>query len=530
MYNILLTDDEQIVIDSLTLILTRAFGEEVKLFTALSGVQALEIVRKEKIDIIFMDIHMPGLNGLETIGLIKQVNPNIVITILSAYDQFHYAQEALNLGAFKYLTKPLKRDAITETVRNAMSLVDTKRGVLSNNIELHEKLNFVSSIVESDFIYSCIFSNSSTDFSSYMDYFGLADVSFFMCCIELPVTEKEKRFDAYNKVRDILTSKSRCIVGSFMTNRIGVFFPFKKEESENVLERQRNLIETVYSLLATKITAKIRIGVSEIDDNIQNASHIYNNALSALNSTDSSGGLTFYTEMIASSDSNQNIQRIKELSQKIVNRIHVADAGSVRSLVTEYMNLLEASYSAQFDILKNHVFEFLFLIRNTVLQINPGYKNQAFDKAFSTLAATNDRQQIEQFIYERCLECITAIAGLQEKKVNPIIEKACVYIEQNLASDFGLEQVASAMNVSSFYLSKLFKEETGENFISYVTSLRLEKAKALLGDDSLIIKEITAMVGYNDQNYFSKLFKQKFGSSPSEYRDSIIKTAKLTGK
>ena len=86
MYSFLLTDDEQIVIDTLTLIIRRNFGEDVKIFSALSGSAALEIVHKEKIDIMFMDIHMPGINGLETISLIKQINQNIIVIILSAYD------------------------------------------------------------------------------------------------------------------------------------------------------------------------------------------------------------------------------------------------------------------------------------------------------------------------------------------------------------------------------------------------------------------------------------------------------------
>ena len=173
MYNILLTDDEQIVINTLSLILSRNFAEETKIFSALSGVKAIEIIRQEKIDIVFMDIHMPGINGLETINLIKQINPNIVIVILSAYDQFQYAQQAMNFGAFKYLTKPVNRNLIVQTVRDCMSMVDSKRGALSNNIQFYEKLNFVSSIVESDFIYSCIFNESATDYATYLEYFDM---------------------------------------------------------------------------------------------------------------------------------------------------------------------------------------------------------------------------------------------------------------------------------------------------------------------------------------------------------------------
>lgn len=525
MYNILLTDDEQIVIDTLTLILNRNFQDEVKIFTALSGTKALETVRSEKIDIIFMDIHMPGINGLETISLVKQLNPNVVIVILSAYDQFQYAQEAINLGAYKYLTKPVNRNLIIQTVRNCMNLVDTNRGAFSNNLELHEKLNFVSSIVESDFIYSCIFSNSSTDFSSYLDYFEIQNKSFFMCCIELPGLDQDKRYDAYMKVRDILTSKGRCIIGSFMTNRVGAFFPVTEEgeasaQSEDYLKEKMGML---HSLLSQSLSSKIRIGVSQIESDIQQASQVYNNALTALNSTAASGGISYYTDSLILNHENAQTKRIQDLSTRLINRIKVADAGSVSQLINEYIALLYDVYENQIDILKNKLIEFIFSVRMCTCEIVTDYHNEAFDKAFSILSTTNDRTAIERYINSRCMECVTAIASVQANKTNPIIQKACEYIEENIDKDISLDQLADYLGVSNFYLSKLFKDEKGDNYISYVTELRLEKAKRLLGDDSLIIKEITSMVGYKDQNYFSKLFKQRYGLSPSEYRETLNK-------
>src|SRR5574344_1284323 len=144
MYNILITDDEQIVIDSLMFIINKNFPSQVTLFSALSGADALDITTKQQIDIIFMDINMPGMNGLETVKCIKQIKPNTVIIILSAFDRFQYAQEAINLGAYKYITKPVNRNLVIQTVRGAMQLVQEKQGKLSADRELHKKLDMVS--------------------------------------------------------------------------------------------------------------------------------------------------------------------------------------------------------------------------------------------------------------------------------------------------------------------------------------------------------------------------------------------------
>ena len=100
MYNILITDDEQIAIDSLKFIISKNFESNVTLFTAQSGTDALQIINQEKIDIVFMDINMPGLTGLDTVSCINKLRPETVIIIISAFDRFQYAQQAMNLGVF----------------------------------------------------------------------------------------------------------------------------------------------------------------------------------------------------------------------------------------------------------------------------------------------------------------------------------------------------------------------------------------------------------------------------------------------
>ncbi len=523
MYSFLLTDDEQIVIDTLTLIIRRNFGEDVKIFSALSGAAALEIVHKEKIDIMFMDIHMPGINGLETISLIKQINQNIIVIILSAYDQFEYAQEAINLGAFKYLTKPVNRNLIIQTIRNAMNLVDEQKGQLSNNIEMYEKLNFVSSIVESDFIYSCIFNNNrTTEFSTYLKYFKIQDKDYFMCCIEIPESVNKVRYKNYVKLRDILTGKCSCIIGSFMNNRVGVYVTVPESSKKDEEDPRKKIMNPVHLMLSMEISSGIRIGISEIESDIAKAPAAYNNAMMVLSDLAIDGGIGFFEDAKNIPDDKLS-ETAKNLSQRILARVKSADKLSLHRLVSEYVSTLFKLYRTEPDRIKNSVFELVLNSRSLVLQIEPSYTNTAFDTTFSTLIATNERDDIEHFILDRCMECAGAIAAIQEDTMNPIIQKACDYIEKNISQDINLEQLSASLNVSPFYLSKLFKEEKGANFISYVTALRMEKAKQLLLDYRLIIKEIASKVGYNDQNYFSKLFKQEFGLTPTEYRESKLK-------
>ena len=116
------------------------------------------------------------------------------------------------------------------------------------------------------------------------------------------------------------------------------------------------------------------------------------------------------------------------------------------------------------------------------------------------------------------MECTAAVINVKKAEENPIIKKVCDFVDKNLSQEITLEQAADMAGVSSFYLSKLFKEEKGETFINFVSDKRLEKSRQLLAETELSIKEITAEVGYNDQNYFSRIFKTRYGLSPKEYR------------
>ena len=516
MYNILLTDDEQIVVDSLSMILTKNFEGQITLFSASSGTKALEIAREAAIDIIFMDIHMPGMNGLDTISLIKKINPNIVIIILSAYDQFQYAQEAINLGAFKYLTKPVNRNLIAQSAREAMNAVDSERGKLSDSIQLRQKLSVVSTMVESDFIYSCIFNNKGTDFSEYLNYFGINGLPYFFACIEISGIQSQKRYDVYVKARDVLSAKCRCVTGSFMGDRIGVFFPLNK--NQDIAE----LCNEIHTLLAMKISGKIKIGVSETERDISKAQAAYAAAAACLSKIEDSGVAFSSDEIKGTPEKDSDSCLAQKAAEKLLSAVRAGNPSAAEGACKEYTELLYRAFDGQNDKIKGSLFESLVKARGAAAKANPNYKDDSSAQEFSFLAQTNDKERLQKYFWLRVSECAAAAALAKENGENPIVQKARKFIDSNLQDLPSLEGLADILNVSPFYLSKLFREQTGETYINYVTSARLEKARILLSDDALIIKEISASVGYNDQNYFSKLFKQKYGESPSDYRNRML--------
>ena len=125
---------------------------------------------------------------------------------------------------------------------------------------------------------------------------------------------------------------------------------------------------------------------------------------------------------------------------------------------------------------------------------------------------------------EACI--ISAMAGetpaqnrLVEMYLENVVDIAKEYIKQNYSKALSLDEVSYYVNISPYYFSKIFKEGTGENFIEYLTNIRIEKAKELLGSTDYSMKEICVMVGYSDPNYFSRSFKKNVGVTPTEYKE-----------
>lgn len=522
MYTILLTDDEPIVLESLTFIIEKNFPGQTVIHNANSGSEAIRISRSNKIDIYFMDINMPGLNGLETISEIKQLNPSSVIIILSAFDRFQYAQEAIALGAYRYLTKPVNRNLVAQTVRNAMGIVDTLRGKLDSDIEMKEKLSFVSPIVESDFIYSSVFSpEDGKTLQSYLNYFRITEKSFYFFCIEIPNLISEHRYETYEKIRDAITGVANCIIGPFMNARIAVYVPFtESDDIQNDAITQKNVMRNIYTKLSMKTNLKICMGVGNIFSDLACTISAYNSALSALNRTGKDGGCEFANSIEMNTD--KDLASTIRNEQRLLSRITAGDIpGSQNQTSVWLSSLIETQKSL--DTVRNDIFRVLLNARMYASEVRKGYSSQsAFSTTFSLISQCVTIDNFLEYLLPQITECTSILYEYKNAKVNPVVAKVRQYVEDNLSQDISLETAASTSHVNPFYLSKLFKDETGRNFIDFVTELRMEKACSLLSHSELSIKEISHETGYSDQNYFSKLFRRKFGVTPTEFRNSMI--------
>ncbi|QHT59397.1 AraC family transcriptional regulator [Paenibacillus lycopersici] len=125
-----------------------------------------------------------------------------------------------------------------------------------------------------------------------------------------------------------------------------------------------------------------------------------------------------------------------------------------------------------------------------------------------------DREGWQSYV----MSALQRIRDMREEQTLTIVDRAKQYIRQHFARELSLEEVAESVHLNQFYFSKVFKQHVGETFIDYLTGLRIERAKQLIEEDVLSLKEVSYQVGYKDPNYFSRVFKKVTGAAPSEYR------------
>ena len=157
MYKIMLADDEGIVIDSLKFIIQKEYGDDCRIEYAKTGRNVIELAERFRPDIAIMDIQMPGINGIDAMKEIRKTNDSMVFIVMSAYDKFDYAQEAIKLGAIEYITKPMDRNKMIAALNSAMAKVTEEKNRRSKDLLIKEKLEIVVPILENGLIYNILF-------------------------------------------------------------------------------------------------------------------------------------------------------------------------------------------------------------------------------------------------------------------------------------------------------------------------------------------------------------------------------------
>ncbi len=531
MYKILIADDESIVTDGLRFIIDKNFRDECIVECVNTGRKVIEMAEYFRPDIVFMDIQMPGINGIEAMREIRQGNDNTIFIVVSAFLKFDYAKDAIDIGVLEYLNKPVDKEQIVRVLKKAMMKVDLMKNRRREDLENREKLEIVTPIIENGFIYSLLYGNQSDEeMGNFKKLLGIEENAGYIMALQFgesgnkdrmanPIGTSVRLQKEYTKIKDAIKSFFHCCVGTMMGNTILIFVPCPMPAQDEEYQFRISCIENARKMVREMqhmFDARFRVGIGAVHE-LGRLSESYSEATHSLTYNASNSVIHVKdTRMFPEFEDDYPI----ETEVALFKYIEEGDFNRAQFYARSFFDWMAERHSGNMDDIRLKALE--FILRAEKAGFDNGSMTYRFSMRSSYLNTVTGMMTIDEiygWFISKIEDVCRNILSRKEENTVDLIHDAQVYIEQNYSKDLILDDVSKELQLSPYYFSKLFKKRTGKNFIEYLTDVRMEKAKELLRNSNKSMKEICMEIGYTDPNYFSRTFKKNVGVTPSEYKD-----------
>ena len=542
MLKIFLAEDEVIVRETIKrMIPWEELGFEL-VGEAADGEMALPLLIRQKPDLLITDIKMPFMDGLTLAKLAKKELPELKIVILSGYDDFNYAKQAISIGVEDYLLKPITKNALIERLSEIRSRYEHEK----TQKEYYEKFQREMQVYEKnsnrDFFEALVCgSMDMMEVYKKAEKLGL-DIVAEAYNILIFTMNSEEDFSGQKEGYSEWEAESLEMLEDFFSDntsamlfRCNIFSygVLIKGQKETIDENTRSCIDEIKKILDRKEQKRQWfVAVGESVERLSQLQKSYHSASRAFSQRYLYGeNILYYDEMelmehrSGQADTNDNAY----LKKVDVNALNPAILQKFLSngLQEETENFVkDYFYAIGQEPMESLVF------RNYVI-LNVRFSVLSFLKSLGCDTEEMEPENTEEILAESGKNIESAITYAKKmisqaitirdqnsgNKNRSILKTAVDFIDEHyMDEDISLNTAANVANVSSNHFSALFSQNMGQTFIEYLTTLRMNKAKELLRCTGMRSSEIAGEVGYKDAHYFSYLFKKTQGMTPSEYR------------
>lgn len=539
MFKILIVDDEQFIRKGILSILSRNLTEGITCIEASNGEEALIRAREQSPHLIITDISMPGCDGLEFIGRLREENKNTPIVILSGYDNFEYAQKAIRLGVKEYVMKPIKKQEFITLIQDYIDDIEKQRARAFEEITRKMENDRIMERLKHDFLLGLLKCPGSGEARRYMVQLKELGMEFapslYICAvIQYKVNEENQDYIDF-AVKNILdeyfcpeVKNGRVINVAYDLGQIAIIFEGTSKGS--LKEPKKRLIRTAASLIKKYCKTEVYAGVGDI---AMDFVHLHTSLRHALLAADfklyNNGDIvTVYDEMenwemksneMKNSAVKNNVMKNNDMTAPpgLVRLLRPVDSSAIFQVLEGLQNIVRQKGSRQvLHTLNQEYEEIQEYISLRLLRLAPG-KSQA--DTYKPLADCWSSTEMMQEVKERL--SILKLA-LEKENAQPNLQlrrQILQYVDDHVTEDMDLNLIAGHFKRTPGYISTIFKMHTEGGFNTYITKKRIEIAKKLLADSSIPIQEISRLSGFTNAKYFSVVFKKTVGETPREYRN-----------
>lgn len=529
MKRVLIVDDELLVQVGLkSMINWEEHGLNV-VAEAKNGQEALAAFEKTDPNIVFVDIAMPEMNGLELIRILKKKKPSIKTVILTSHADFNYVKEAASLSVSEYLLKSeLTRDNLAKCIHNILNQIETetsdenrKDGSFSTNAE---------QLIEDD-LFKIItgFYKSQEEMEAIISKykFSFKERTWFVAIAQLIIKENDmERYQKdpghFNTVilglsKQAFSERDFTIYSTIIGEKI--IFLFNVDISKDIpiiKEKMMTLLYLFKSNLKQFLNIDLCVGVSGSAKLFRQLPELYKQAYNAKE-------LSFFEKdkIIAyDEDLFHSEEYLPKINYKAIEKLLLK--GDVEELEKSFDDIFSQLYSCKNKEYVKTVF--IDLLSQAKVFIEPLRKEQntlALSDAtfnYNIYQKLHSFEDVKNYITDIYKKVIKMGKNQGQEQYSYSIQKSIEYIKKNYRKNITLSDVAKYSDVSKNYLSFLFKQEIGTNFSTFLLNFRIDKSKELLTNGNIKIYEIADMVGFGNPYYFSKVFREIVGISCREYQ------------
>ncbi len=537
MYKLLVVDDEYNIRDGIVNAVPWDTCGVTVVGEACDGIEALEKVESLLPDIVITDISMEEMDGLEFADNLKQKYPRIKVIILSGYDEFEYAKRALQLKVFSYLLKPILPEELIKAVRGVIGEIEEEEQLSEKVHALESEIKINREVVVERLLNDLVSGNirNGEELQSRLSLAKLEAGQSAYCSIIFDLDGYYDLLEKHGieKVHIIL----RCIqelIGDMLAGEfslwsfidgMGNIVAVAGGEGEAKGRTLKNIvcfIERLKQVIKNTLNVTVSVGIGGLYRDLLQVSRSCGEAVKALDFKVVAGKDCVIHIADVCSISGGCFSYPKDKEDIILASLNGEDDEKIRRAVEDFFRDL-GTKGYRKENMRISIMELLAVTARRFMDLGVDihrlYEWELLD-TYKIMERFDTAEEIKNWMTNIIMGCVNELRKNRSNNVKSVITKAQRHIEANYANpDISLNSTAEHVYLNPAYFSKLYKKETGETYMEFLTRLRIEKAKNLLKETNIRTSDVGTAVGYPNSQYFATLFRKITGKTPMEYRE-----------
>ncbi len=523
----LLVDDEEFVTRGLKRLLETLSLDVGEIFTALSPVEAMEILKTKEIDVVFTDIKMPEIDGIEFMKILAEQYPNCKVVVLSGYGNFEFAQQAIQNNVKAYLLKPITKAKLLQVVEELVENIQSTIKKESYYTKLQKQLDETKPKLKDNFFYKLASGNYDKAQKEFLNLdFGTSHKQIILISSAQYLENVAYDINAENEKQLFLLAVSNFIEHKvkmpdidhcfIWQNSICVLLDTKLIKDNNYLEK---ILNKYILKIKNYVSDDLSVGISSRFVDFEFFDVYVRQAASALSyNKNNSYNIMFYDNISSASTQSlyMGLSRVKGL---LYQELSAKRFEKVAKYIEYVQQDVKSGFELSEEMQKSFALEIFSVL--SVFAYEQGLDSFALRIDGAPPAVAITKATDIDGVFAPLYKINSQIANYSNTKMAEdnanIISSIKTYILENIDKEITLETLSEVVYLTPNYISAIFKKETGISYKDYVLKEKINKAKQLLSSNQYKIYQVAQMVGYKSTIYFSKVFKNFTGSYPSDY-------------